>query len=172
MNERHEYFMKGQPLLREPFHYTLSGLPNVYLLNGVVFHEDEGYGVSYEIQDMDGLHDAIAAHIVERAGNVMSGPELRFLRKRMKKTQAELAKLLRVNEQTVANYEKGATVVAGPADLAMRLIYMLHILPPDAGKTMLDELTCIMAEKTDTRDHRDHIVPLDTVWDEVRITTA
>jgi putative transcriptional regulator len=166
MNERHEYFIKGQPLLPEPFHYTLSGLPNVYLLNGVVFHEDEGYGASYEIQDLDGLHDAIAAHIVERTGQIMTGAELRFLRKRMKKTQADLAGLLRVNEQTVANYEKGVTAVAGPADLAVRLVYMLYVLPPDAGKVMLDELTRMMAERSDAGDH---LVPLHTGWDEVRI---
>ena len=164
-DERHEFLMTGQPRLPEPFHYTLCGLPNVYLLNGVAFHEDDGYGPSYEIRDIDGLHDAIAAHIVERTGAMLTGPELRFLRKRMRKTQSELARLLRVTEQTVANYEKGVTAIAGPADFAVRVLYLLHVLPPDAGRAMIDELarTVATSEPSKTR-----LIPRRTAWDEIR----
>ena len=150
-NERHEYFIKGQALLPEPFHHTMCGLSNVYLLNGVEFHEDDGYGRSYEIQDIDGLHDTIAAQIVERTNSLLTGPELRFLRKRMGKTQAELAHLLRVNEQTIANYEKGATAISGPADFAVRIHYLLHVLPPDAGRAIIDELASLMARAQEAK---------------------
>jgi DNA-binding transcriptional regulator YiaG len=166
MTARREFSLKGEPPLDEPFHYTLCGLPDVYLLNGVIFHDDDGYGPSFEIQDLDGLHDAIAAHIVERADELMTGPELRFLRKRMHRTQTGLAELLRVSEQTVANYEKGATAVTGPADFSMRILYLLHVLPPDAGKAMLDKLTRALTEREKSRSH---IIPLHTGWDEARI---
>lgn len=163
-DERHEFFIKGQPALPEPFHYAMCGLPDVYLLNGVVLHEDDGYGPSYEIQDIEGLHDAIAAHIVERTDKLLAGPELRFLRKRMKKTQVDLAHLLRVSEQTVANYEKGATEISGPADFAVRVHYLLHVLPPDAGRAMIDELARLVAQ---AQEAKTPIVPRHTDWDEI-----
>jgi transcriptional regulator with XRE-family HTH domain len=61
----------------------------------------------------------------------MSGPELRFLRKQMRLTQEALAQRLRVNVQTVANYEKGRTAM-GAAETAVRALYALHILPDGA----------------------------------------
>jgi len=169
MTERHEFFIKGRRLLRQPFHYAASGLPNVYLLNGVKIHPDEGYGASFEIEDIDGLHDAIAAHIVERAGEaVMKGPELRFLRKRMNKTQRELAKLLRVSDQTVANYEKDVTTIPGPADYSIRLHYLLHVLPPDAGRAVIDALTRLISEPP--HEPSKHIVPRRPgIWDDALV---
>jgi DNA-binding transcriptional regulator YiaG len=163
-NERHEFFIKEQPLLSEPFHYTMCGLPDVYLLNGVVLHEDEGYGPSYEIQDIEGLHDTIAAHVVERTNKLLTGSELRFLRKRMRKTQVVLAHLLRVSEQTIANYEKGATDISGPADFAVRVHYLLHVLPPDAGRALIDELVRLVAEAPEAKTQ---FVPRHAVWDEI-----
>jgi DNA-binding transcriptional regulator YiaG len=164
-NERHEYFIKGQALLPQPFHYAMCGLPNVYLLNGVLFHESDGYGPSYEVEDIDGLHDTIAAHIVERTNDLLTGPELRFLRKRMKKTQADFAHLLRVTEQTIANYEKGATAISGPADFAVRMHYLLHVLPPDAGRAMIDELASLTSQ---AQEAKTPFVPRRTTaaWDE------
>ena len=166
MTIRHEYFIKGEPLLAEPLHYTLCGLPNIYLLNGVILHEDDGYGPSFEIRDVDSLHDAIAAHIVFRVDSLMSGSELRFLRKRMRKTQAELAKQIKVNEQTIANYEKGATAINGPVDLAIRMIYMLHVLPPDAGKALLDAMARAIQDEVEMDDH---LIHPQLIWDEARI---
>ena len=44
----------------------------------------------------------------------------------MELRQADLAQDLRVTEQTVANYEKGKTE-PGPADLALRFLYLSHV---------------------------------------------
>jgi transcriptional regulator with XRE-family HTH domain len=46
--------------------------------------------------------------------------------KRMEMTQADLARELRVSEQTVANYEKGKTG-RGPADKVLRMLFLAHI---------------------------------------------
>jgi transcriptional regulator with XRE-family HTH domain len=67
----------------------------------------------------------------------MMGAEFRFLRKQMELTQAELACLMRVSEQTIANYEKGKTADLGPADPFMRLAYLLHIVPKGTGTELL-----------------------------------
>jgi DNA-binding transcriptional regulator YiaG len=59
------------------------------------------------------------------------GDELRFLRKQMDLTQEALAQRLRVNVQTVANYEKGKTAKIGPSEQIVRVLYVLHVLPHD-----------------------------------------
>jgi len=44
----------------KPLHYTLSGLTNVYLLNGYRIRKTP-HGDTIAIEDIDGLHRAIAA---------------------------------------------------------------------------------------------------------------
>jgi len=59
--------------------------------------------------------------------DALTGKEMRFRRKRMARTQAELAKELCVDEQTVANYEKGKHK-PGPADIALRPLFVAHLV--------------------------------------------
>lgn len=73
---RLEFFIEGEPLLAEPFQLQAVGLPNIWLLNGVTFHDD-AYGESYSITDIHGLLQEIA-RIVE-AGDGLSEAEVRFL---------------------------------------------------------------------------------------------
>jgi transcriptional regulator with XRE-family HTH domain len=81
----------------------------------------------------------------------MTGPELRFLRKQMRLTQEALAQRLRVNVQTVANYEKGKTGMAA-AETAVRAMYALHILPPEAqGSVIRNFVDAIMASRPETK---------------------
>ena len=49
---------------------------------------------------------------------------MRFLRKLMDLTQAELAAWVGTNVQTVARWEKGRTEISGPADRLMRLLFL------------------------------------------------
>ena len=67
------------------YHYTESGLDNVWLLGGVARHETP-YGPGVAIDDVDGLNAAIAAWIVERK-SYWHGRELKFLRKRLDLSQ-------------------------------------------------------------------------------------
>lgn len=134
MSKRAEFLMKGQALLAEPYHYTASGLDNVYLLNGVTI-DDTPYGPMVNIQNLNGLHHAIGLHIVENEGP-MTGPEFRFLRKQLELTQAELAHAMRISDQTIANYEKGVTE-PGPADPYIRFLYLLEIVPAETKVELL-----------------------------------
>ena len=135
MSERAEFLMKGQALLATPFHYTASGLDNVYLLNGVVI-DDTSYGSMVNIKNLNGLHHAIGLHIIEKT-EPMTGPEFRFLRKQMELTQAELAEAMRTTDQTIANYETGKTEALGPADPYMRFLYTLEIVPDETKAELL-----------------------------------
>ena len=53
-------------------------------------------------------------------------------------TQAELAERLRLDEQTVANFEKGKRA-HGAIDVAVRMMYLTHVTPAEVlGKVIRD----------------------------------
>jgi putative transcriptional regulator len=123
MSDRQYYGIVGQPPEKEPFQYTGCGLDNVYLLSG--FKVENGpYGKSVAIQELDGLHAAIA-HFLAVEKKILSGKELRFLRLQIGLTQAELAKLLGLSSQSVARWEKGHSNKGNPAaELLVRALYL------------------------------------------------
>jgi len=135
MNVRAEFYIKGRRLLDKPFHLKAIGLPNVYLLNGVSIEQDADYGTLIAIEDIPGLHRAVGLYIVAKSDE-LTGSEFRFLRKEMNLTQEALADRLRLNVQTVANYEKGKTSM-GAADAAVRALYTLHILSDEADVNLI-----------------------------------
>lgn len=146
MSKRMEFYIKDRPLLAKPYHLSDIGLPNVYLLNGVDIEQDPDYGKLVTIADIHNLHHAIGLHIVTKPDR-MSGDELRFLRKQMELTQAALASRLRVDVQTIANYEKGTTAKVGAAEVAMRLLFTLHIMPSDARADFIKRLIEVAESK-------------------------
>lgn len=150
MSPRAEFYIKGRAFLDKPYRLRGIGLPNVYLCNGVAIEKDADYGKLISIENIPALCRAIGLHIVTKI-DAMSGPELRFLRKQMKLTQEELAKRLRVGAQTVANYEKSKTGM-GAAESAVRAIYALHVLPPEAHADVVRGfIDAIMAALPDTK---------------------
>ena len=144
MSERAEFFIKGPQLLTEPYHYVASGLPNVFLLNGVS-EANTPYGPMATIEDINGLHNAIGLYIIENPEQ-MTGAEFRFLRKQLELTQKQLGCYLRVNEQTVANYEKGNTGL-GPADPQMRMLYLISVLPEQTRLEVLKDMTAKISSR-------------------------
>ena len=106
------------------YHYTECGLDYVYL-NGGVERLNGSRGRQIVIRDIDGLHKAIGRFLVTGKRN-LSGKELRFLRHEMLMSQATLAMLLDVAEQTVHRWESGKTELPGPAEALVRLLYSEH----------------------------------------------
>jgi DNA-binding transcriptional regulator YiaG len=102
------------------YHYTESGLPNVWIENVDVKNDDAGEEV-YRIQQIRGLHKAIAETLVShRVG--MSGRELRFLRSEMGLTQAELGEILHKEGLTVGRWERGESPIDPNAETVIRLL--------------------------------------------------
>jgi DNA-binding transcriptional regulator YiaG len=109
---------------REPIHYTACGLENVYLASG--YQERVVDGETYlSVTDVEDLHEAIAVALT-RQRKVLSGPEIRFIRKYLDLTQRGLGELLAVSDQSVARYEKGQTPLDGPGDGLLRLLVAEH----------------------------------------------
>ncbi|MDR6857240.1 hypothetical protein [Variovorax guangxiensis] len=98
---------------------TGTGLPNVYVIDGVVEHPDST--VSY--RDLDGLYVALTRAITARA-TPLTAAELRFLRKRLKMTQADVGRLGGKTGQVAAMWEKGTRPVPVAEGNMMRLAWM------------------------------------------------
>ena len=126
---------------KSPYHYTECGLDDIYLRSGYEIHSTpEGDFVS--VKDADELLKAIGIHLVT-AKKELTGRELRFLRKHMDETQAELADLLRVSDQTVARWEKGegeGAGIPGPADFLIRMLFLEHIGEQQGVRELLRDL--------------------------------
>jgi putative transcriptional regulator len=105
------------------YHYTETGLKNIWLVNGYVVKKTP-YGETVAIQDVEGLHRYIGSIIAKRPK--LTGPELRFLRKEMGLSQHALASLIGTSEQNVSLWERRGRVPQ-TSDRIIKLIYLEHI---------------------------------------------
>lgn len=115
------------------YHYKMCGLPNVFLANGYEIKETP-YGEAVAIQDVEGLHRAIAKVLVENEKD-FSGAEVRFLRKLLDMSQSSLGQVLGVSDQQVANYEKEKKPVSQSSDKLLRVLVEQHI---GGNKTLIE----------------------------------
>ena len=105
----------------ERYHYLECGLDDVYLMNGYErFQSDRGTSIA--ISDIDILHRAIGEHLCRKRKD-LNGKEVRFLRREMLMSQATLAHLLDVGEQTIHRWEMGKNNMPKAAEALVRLLY-------------------------------------------------
>jgi putative transcriptional regulator len=110
---------------REPFHFNISGLDNIYLLSGYELHATQhGPGVSFT--DTDGLSRALGRYLANQRRR-LTGKEWLFLRIEMDVSQVELGRLLHISDQQVARWEKEICEISGPADVLFRCMYLQHL---------------------------------------------
>ncbi|MDQ3562719.1 MAG: helix-turn-helix domain-containing protein [Pseudomonadota bacterium] len=107
------------------YHYAESGLDNIWLANGYEF-VDLPSGKHLKINDIEGLHREIGRILIESKKD-LTGNEIRFLRKEMLLSQASLAKLFEITEQTVYRWEKNKADIPKPAESLIRVLYREHI---------------------------------------------
>lgn len=108
-----------------PYHYTESGLNNIYLINGFnTIETPEGKAIS--IHNIDGLHKAIGLFLVLNQRD-LSGDEIRFLRHEMLMSQKTLSNLLGVSEQEIRRWENGKIKIPKSSESLLRLLYREHV---------------------------------------------
>ena len=118
------------------YHYTESGLQNIWLANGyAVVKTKHGKGVS--IRDVEGLHFAIGKSLAKKPK--LTGGELRFLRKEMGMSQSALAALVGTSEQNVSLWERRGGIPK-TADRLVRLIYLEHMGNNPKVREIIDRL--------------------------------
>jgi len=164
------FFIGSLPQEQKPYHYKECGLDNVYLTNGFSF--DELDGETYvSIKNVDGLWKAIGMNLVTRQ-KTLSPSEIRFLRGQINMTQSELAGYLRVDDQTVARWEKNKTKLPGPADLGIRVLFLLSDVAQPEGKEYVAkfrEMIKDLVEQDDPVTGEMHFVQHSSVWETQRV---
>jgi|SRR5579872_4897187 len=145
------------------YHYRECGLPNVHLANG--YREVEtAYGPAVAIEDVEGLHRAIAQDLVE-GKSALTGAEVRFIRKFLDLTQVQLGEFAGVEDQTVRNWERGRdATVPTQADRAIRLIFrdITRRLTPSLPELIEQVTSEHLGQETSFRyepDAREHWTP-------------
>lgn len=102
------------------YHYTESGLDNVYIM-GVPIEVDDGGESTVTIASINQLHKVIALGIVNHEHG-MNGAELRFIRTEMGLSQAQLAKIVHRDGQTIGRWERGEIEIDETAETIIRLL--------------------------------------------------
>jgi DNA-binding transcriptional regulator YiaG len=107
-----------------PYHYVNSGLSNVYLV-GVKYRVCEKCDQqSADIPAVKHLMTALARAVVNKAV-LLTGEEVRFLRKRLARRSVEFAKMLSMTAQRFSELEAGRDRIAPDRDKLVRMIYKI-----------------------------------------------
>ena len=166
-----ELFTHGDSVeASKPYHYTECGLDNIFLLGGVDVHWLDGEQY-VSITNVEGLWKAIGLNLVANR-KTFSPQEIRFIRLQMDKTQAELASLLRVDDQTVARWEKKKCKIPGPADLALRFLFLACPVAQPEGGQVLSRLHEAVEELVGTDSPLSdemHFISHDRNWEAQRV---
>jgi transcriptional regulator with XRE-family HTH domain len=130
---------------QNPFHFTDSGLDNVYLVGIKYFTYSDGRVVT-EIPALKQLMRLIARDLV-LAKSDLTGSEVRFLRKRLGRKASEYCKFLGLEPETLSRIENGKQSISSATQKLARLSYA--ILSEEPGlyehartilQSMLDEI--------------------------------
>jgi putative transcriptional regulator len=121
------------------YHYTDSGLDNVYLENGYTIHQTP-YGEGVSIENSAGLHKAIGQWLISLP-KPLTGAECRFLRLEMGLTQRDLAGSLGLEEQAVRRWEKKRDgSFNGAADRLLRILYASYCDESSVVRALVERL--------------------------------
>jgi len=156
MAKQAEEFVERVATRAKPYHYVGSGLENVYLVGVKYRYWPRTEMQSADIPRVPALLDALAKAVLEKRG-LLTGDELRYLRKELRLPSKDFAGLVGVTPEQYSRLENGATITP-TMDRLVRLLYIaLAKLPPEAAEEVAR--TSWMAE----RDHAQRII---ASWDE------
>lgn len=119
------------------YHYTESGLDNIYLVNGFTLTK-EGDDEILHIHDIHGLHKAIGSILISKSG-LLSNKEIKFIRHTIDLSQKTLAAILGVDYQTVLGWEKGKRSISKTADHYLKT-YLFAYLNRESNSIIYDKI--------------------------------
>lgn len=121
------------------YQYKESGLDNVVLMGVEVYECSCGNKFAFIPRILE-LHDLIANDIIQKQ-SLLTGKEIRFLRKNLGLKAKDFAQYLLVTDVTVSRWETGKELPAPPHDILIRLFYAeMKGLDREILKTTLDKL--------------------------------
>ncbi len=129
------------------YHYTESGLDNVWLEDGYTFEDHKSYGPLISIMNPRGLHEAIGRWLAGQP-RALNGAEFRYLRIELDMSQRTIADMLGATEQSVAKWEKARDkpVANKAAERLLRLAYINYLDGKPEFSAIIDRLTQLDSE--------------------------
>jgi len=116
---------------RENYAYSECGLRSVILLNILVFHCECG-AIVPEIPSPSVLHVSIAMKVLQKK-TLLSGEEIRFVRKVAGYSGVELSKVIGVENTSISHWETDNKPIGKGSDRLVRLACFARILENMAG---------------------------------------
>jgi putative zinc finger/helix-turn-helix YgiT family protein len=116
------YECEGRLRVRQKnYKYKECGLQNV-VLKDITVYECESCGAEQpEIPAMASLHRNIMLAVLKKE-SLLTGEEIRFLRKMAALTASEMSRLMGVTPTQVSKWENNARKISAPSDRVLRLI--------------------------------------------------
>ncbi|HXG83561.1 MAG TPA: type II TA system antitoxin MqsA family protein [Pyrinomonadaceae bacterium] len=129
------------------YRYELSGLENVFL-DKIEVYNCAGCDVKIPvIPKILKLHNTIANAIVAKK-SLLSGDEIKFLRKNLRLKSQDLANLLRTDKSVYSRWENGSQKISPQSDLLIRFVY-LRLLEEKKGVRFEQKIVESLSETTD-----------------------
>jgi putative zinc finger/helix-turn-helix YgiT family protein len=134
---------------QQDYHYTESGLDNIYLIN-IELRVCESCGaVTPRIPKINQLHETIAKALALKP-YPLNGAEVRFLRKHLGLKAKEFAANLRVDVSTYSRWENGDQQIGEQSDALIRLLYF-RIFEEKEGHMITESLSEKIASISEER---------------------
>lgn len=133
----------------QEYHYTESGLDNIYLIN-IELRVCEACGeATPRIPRINQLHETIAKALALKP-YPLNGAEVRFLRKQLGLKAKEFAANLRVDVSTYSRWENGDQQIGEQSDALIRLLYF-RIFEEKEGYRIAESLSEKIASFSEER---------------------
>lgn len=134
---------------KDAYHYTFSGLNNVYLRGITVYRCPVCADVRPSIPRIDDLHRAIAEALARKPGR-LKGSEIRFLRKNLGIPARKIARILGLAAETYSRVENEKN--PGLSEAAEKLFRLMASDAPRGGGVR--EAILDLAENLEREDRR------------------
>lgn len=139
------------------YHYTESGLQNIWLANGYRQRATSNGVLATAIHDVDQLHDAIGRALSQRPR--LTGAGLRFLRSELGLSQRRLGEMVGASEESVSLWERTGKIPKS-ADRIVRAVYLEEL----DGNVHITGLIQRLVELDDKADDRLVFSETDAGW--------
>ena len=122
--------------IEKPYRFVESGLSNIYLAGVTVHHCTSCREYDVEIPKLGPLMDVIAGNLLRKPG-LLTGQELRYLRKHTGFQAQELAALLRINPAHLSRVENGKYKNLGETGDTLARVLIREASAGEPGKEAL-----------------------------------
>lgn len=138
---------------RGRYHYTESGLDNVYLEN-VELRICKSCGVvTPRLYRMKKLHETIGRAVALK-DSPLTGAEIRYLRKHLGMKSKDWAALLHSDASTVSRWENGEQRPGQQSDALIRAVYFLALTEKQGlslPKSVTEQIAAVAAQASETK---------------------